>query len=273
MPETDSQTLLVATLFQCVLALLGLFCLWRFVLRLTARRQLHTPAPLPAWDIPVSDFLTYVLGAICGAFVGMFAVGVLLGYFKVSTDARTILGTAGMQLGLLLVPLFLPLQLGRAASLRNELRRAFASGAVVFLLALPLIYVTTIGWTQLLEACGITLEKQEVMDLLHNSKSSALILVFVPMAAIVAPVSEELFFRGMLFRFMRASAPRWLALLIPAVLFGLSHFNLAAFLPLVVLALVFSFAYERTGRIGTTMVAHGLFNLHSIVLVLLGVGS
>jgi membrane protease YdiL (CAAX protease family) len=37
------------------------------------------------------------------------------------------------------------------------------------------------------------------------------------------------------------------------------------------LAIVFSLAYERTGRIGTTMIAHALFNLNMILLVLVGV--
>ena len=57
----------------------------------------------------------------------------------------------------------------------------------------------------------------------------------------------------------------------PALLFGALHANLSSFVPLVALGLIFSLAYERTGRIGTTIVAHGLFNLNTIVLILCGV--
>jgi membrane protease YdiL (CAAX protease family) len=39
----------------------------------------------------------------------------------------------------------------------------------------------------------------------------------------------------------------------------------------VVLAVIFSLAYERTGRIGTAIVAHALFNLHTVVLIFAGV--
>ena len=35
----------------------------------------------------------------------------------------------------------------------------------------------------------------------------------------------------------------------------------------------FRLAYERTGRIGTTVVAHCLFNLNTIAMVLLGLGN
>ena len=45
----------------------------------------------------------------------------------------------------------------------------------------------------------------------------------------------------------------------------------ASFAPLVTLAVVFSIAYERTGNIGTVMVAHALFNLHTVALIFLGV--
>ena len=70
---------------------------------------------------------------------------------------------------------------------------------------------------------------------------------------------------------MRTRLPRWAALVIPSCLFGALHGNLASFAPLVALGIIFSLAYERTGRIATTMIAHGLFNLNTIALILCGV--
>ena len=61
--------------------------------------------------------------------------------------------------------------------------------------------------------------------------------------------------------------PRWAALLFPAVLFGALHAHLASFAPLVVLGIVYSLAYERTGRIGTAIVAHALFNSYSVLRI------
>ena len=92
-------------------------------------------------------------------------------------------------------------------------------------------------------------------------------------AIIIAPVTEELIFRAGIFRYMRTRLPRWAALLIPALLFGALHSNLASFVPLVAFGVVFSLAYERTGRIGTTMVAHALFNLTTALIALTGVDT
>ena len=41
----------------------------------------------------------------------------------------------------------------------------------------------------------------------------------------------------------------------------------ASLAPLVVLAVAFSLAYERTGHIGTAIVAHALFNLNTVILI------
>jgi hypothetical protein len=53
----------------------------------------------------------------------------------------------------------------------------------------------------------------------------------------------------------------------------LAPHSLASLLPLAVLGTVFGIAYERTGKLGTTIVAHALFNLNMIVCLLLGNNS
>ena len=106
---------------------------------------------------------------------------------------------------------------------------------------------------------------------------------------------EEIVFRAGLFRYLRTLLPRlsaqiqeqapgetpWFgrrvarvsALVLPAALFGAAHGSLTFFPPLLALGIVFSLAYERTGRIGTTIVAHCLFNLNTILLVFSGLDS
>jgi len=80
-------------------------------------------------------------------------------------------------------------------------------------------------------------------------------------------------FRAGVFRYARTRLPRRAALLLPAILFAAVHADLPSFAPLLVLGLVFSLAYERTGNIKTTMVAHALFNLNTTLLVLAGVNG
>jgi len=126
-------------------------------------------------------------------------------------------------------------------------------------------------WQALLAVAHIKVENQEAIDLLRFTDSDALRFLLLTVAVIVAPVAEELIFRAGIFHYARTRLPRWAALLLPAVLFATLHLNLGSFAPLIALEIVFSLAYERTGLISTTMVAHALFNLNASVLVLAGV--
>jgi hypothetical protein len=107
--------------------------------------------------------------------------------------------------------------------------------------------------------------------LIVNAESRTAAIVMASFAILVAPITEELIFRAGLFRYLRTRIPRWAALLLPALLFASLHGNLAAFAPLAALGIVFALAYEHTGRIAVPIIAHALFNLNTLVLLLTGV--
>lgn len=87
----------------------------------------------------------------------------------------------------------------------------------------------------------------------------------------VAPVVEEVIFRGMIFRFFFRDKPIF-AMLLSALLFALVHgpTDLASFLMYGGLGLTFSFTYYTTQRLEMSILAHFLNNfLPGIMLVLL----
>jgi membrane protease YdiL (CAAX protease family) len=100
----------------------------------------------------------------------------------------------------------------------------------------------------------------------------------VILAVLIAPLTEEVVFRGGVFRYLRNRWPRWAALLLPSIFFAALHVNwstlegLSSALPLVVLAIFFSLAYERTGQLGTAVVAHACFNLNTLLVLFAGLG-
>jgi membrane protease YdiL (CAAX protease family) len=148
---------------------------------------------------------------------------------------------------------------------------ALRSGLATFLIALPVLTAVSLVWQGVLKLVHYPPEDQEAINLLRHIDSTALRVGLLVVAILVAPVTEELVFRAGIFRYVRTRLPRGVAVLLPAVLFAALHNNLGTFVPLVALAIVFSLAYERTGNIGTTIVAHALFNLNSALLVLAGV--
>ena len=266
----DPTTLLAANVIEIAILIAGLILLWRLVLRPRLRRE-TPPAALPAWQPPASELMLYLLVIAGGAVVGSTAFGLLGSQLHVSPDARLILGTAGLHVGLVITTLLLPLRAGPGPLSLASLR----SGVATFLIAMPPVLLATWLWTHALQAFGFATDQQDVVGLFLKAKASPVLLgLMIVLPVVVAPFGEELLFRASFFRFLRStSAPRIVALGVPALIFATFHFSLVAFVPLVVLAIVFSLAYERTGRIGTTIVAHALFNLHTVILLLAGLNS
>jgi membrane protease YdiL (CAAX protease family) len=77
---------------------------------------------------------------------------------------------------------------------------------------------------------------------------------------ILAPIAEELYFRGFVFRGYLFTRGRLTAYAMTSLLFAVLHLNLPALLPILILSLVFCYAYERTGSIVPSVVAHALNN-------------
>jgi membrane protease YdiL (CAAX protease family) len=116
-------------------------------------------------------------------------------------------------------------------------------------------------------------------QILTGQKSSTTGLIVVALiAAVGAPIFEELFFRGFL-RTALASRLGSGAILAQAILFGLAHYqtglgwqNLSIVVAITGLGLVLGYTAQRTGRLAAGMLAHGLFNLVVTLTIVFGSG-
>ena len=82
----------------------------------------------------------------------------------------------------------------------------------------------------------------------------------IPAIVVVAPIAEEAFFRGVVFNAWLREAGRRIAYIGSAVLFGVIHLNLVAFVPIVVLGFILAYVYERTRNLWAPIVVHAVFN-------------
>jgi len=92
--------------------------------------------------------------------------------------------------------------------------------------------------------------------------------VVILLAVVVAPVAEEVFFRGVLQSMIRRYTRRpWPAILIASALFGLAHFQYWHTVPaLFCLGVALGYNYERCGRLISPILTHAIFNGVSIVI-------
>lgn len=89
----------------------------------------------------------------------------------------------------------------------------------------------------------------------------------------LAPLSEELFFRGFLFRAVQGKAGLAAGLVLSALAFSLFHLNVGVVVPFFAIGLIFAWAYYASGSLWTTIAAHTIFNAISFVATLAGVAS
>ena len=86
-------------------------------------------------------------------------------------------------------------------------------------------------------------------------------------ALLLAPVVEEMLFRGILYPAVKQFGHPRLALWGTSLFFALIHANVMTFTPLLVLSLLLTWLYERTGNLLAPVSAHMLFNLANYLLL------
>jgi uncharacterized protein len=82
----------------------------------------------------------------------------------------------------------------------------------------------------------------------------------VTAGGILAPIAEEVYFRGFIFRSYLETRGPLVAYGATSLLFATLHLNLPALLPILALSVIFCYAYQRTGSIVPSMVGHAVNN-------------
>lgn len=142
----------------------------------------------------------------------------------------------------------------------NGASRALLFGIVAACLFLPLGWALQWASAQGMLRLHLQPEEQEVVQTLRSSAAWRNQLSLGVVAVFLAPVAEEIFFRGILYPAVKQTGFPRLALWGVAALFALVHFNAVSFIPLLLLAVMLTLLYERTNNLLTSITAHAVFN-------------
>lgn len=96
--------------------------------------------------------------------------------------------------------------------------------------------------------------------------NSATSVVMGLMALLVAPITEELVFRGVVYPLVRRHAPVWLAMMITAVTFGMVHANVVQAVVVIPLTWITTLMYEYTRTVWAPIGVHALFNGAALIV-------
>ncbi len=136
----------------------------------------------------------------------------------------------------------------------------------VMIITLPVVLLVSWGWGSLLmNAYDAEPEQQEMVTLLQNTDSMAVKVLTVLSACVFAPLAEEILFRGYFYAALKRFSERYFAAVVVSLLFAVVHSNTMSVVPLFVLAMSLTIAYELTGCLLVPIAMHAIFNSITVI--------
>ena len=110
-----------------------------------------------------------------------------------------------------------------------------------------------------------------LLDVVTGTNDPLLFIFEMFSAIIIAPISEELFFRGVLFNRLKIRKGFVFGLVVSSVIFGLCHFNypdhFSHIIYTCIMGMTLCILYSRTDNLLLNMLVHSAYNLLSYLLV------
>ncbi|HEX7654844.1 MAG TPA: CPBP family intramembrane glutamic endopeptidase [Verrucomicrobiae bacterium] len=135
----------------------------------------------------------------------------------------------------------------------------------MLVVVLPLMGLLKTGAEAVMQYFGLPVEDQAAVDILLKTGSPAARLYLAVFTVTLAPLAEEILFRGLIYSGLKKAGWPRAAWLINSGAFAAIHFNLPILLPLFLFALVQTWLYEKTEGLLAPVLAHSLFNAINLV--------
>lgn len=115
--------------------------------------------------------------------------------------------------------------------------------------------------------------QQEAVKMLFGGSSPGSLVASILIVGLMAPLTEELLFRGCLQRLLGGMMNRHAAVWIAAAVFSLAHFDMSGFIPRLLLGACFGYGMLWSGSIWTAIACHALNNCMAVTAMWLEAGG
>jgi len=108
---------------------------------------------------------------------------------------------------------------------------------------------------------------QDFAKILLMVDSYGELFLAVIMGVVLAPIGEEVYFRGFLYPALRQHFGAAKGIIFTSLFFSCMHFDLYRLIPIAAGGIGLTYLYERSGNIWTNIIAHGVWNAIMIALI------
>lgn len=229
-------------------------------------RRSHARATLTTQSFGLPD-------ALCAGILTLWMISnIAQGMGKHETISLSAIIMSSIFYGILVLGIFGVIRFQRQSAIDffqlqpSRFPKAALTGILWLLICYPLILATQSVVQQFI---GGGDDSQEIVRYFLDHpdfKSRAAVIL---MAVIVAPMAEEIIFRGYFYGVIRRYGGRFSAVLTSSLLFAAIHDHLPSFPGLFVLAMILCLLYERTGSLWANICFHSAFNTSTLIFLLL----
>ncbi|HEY5812581.1 MAG TPA: type II CAAX endopeptidase family protein [Terrimicrobiaceae bacterium] len=220
-----------------------------------AALQAYGPPDIVFTTLLVLWFLTNIIGSanrvvelnsevlIVGALFSLLLIAIVLSFLTFrSQNPMDLFGLRGVSVG-----------------------QTLKAGCFGLIAALPAVYFIHSLCLLLMHADATP---QPLLQFLKENATAQDRALLILTALIVAPLAEELIFRGYVFGVLRRYTGRWWAMAISALVFAAIHAHLPSFAGLFALAIALTLVYEVAGSLWAAILMHSLFNAITVLFTL-----
>ncbi len=278
-PQIDAPAIFASVIILSILA--GSAILW--ILQIQGQQKSVIPSVgIASWSIGWANFFLYLIALFIGVvvtqnimvlcFSDMFSEEV-----QEITPWLAVIAVVTLQLPLLGVfyaarRFFPEIFAGQLNRTNLSLVETIKVATPLFIRYLPIIWIASLVWSNiltLLQKFGLIKEfpPQELVTLLSKGGDPLAIGLLIISAIFLAPIVEELIFRGCIYRFFKSKMSLLASQIVSGVLFSIMHFNLMSLVPLIVVGFLLNIVYEKSGNILVPICFHAFFNAFSLLMV------
>ncbi|MGJ7529287.1 lysostaphin resistance A-like protein [Variovorax sp. GB1P17] len=189
-------------------------------------------------------------------------------------DANGLLGLNGMQIGVLSAVLgngcvFAVVMHFQQLTYRELFHRSPTSAGATLMFVVPpvlllvpaLLLTITSMLNLLMRVMPLSAWEESLFSRMADGSIAAVLAVCV-----MAPLLEEMLFRGIVLRGFLQRYSRWQAICLSALLFGAAHMNIYQFVVGFVMGVVLAWLYERTRSLIPCIALHATYNTATLLL-------
>lgn len=267
-PDPETVQRLIGPLL--LLALGGLGLIVGLVLNTIRALIVRAALPLGRYRGP-AIFVLLTQAIIVGVVVSLLAASTAVAIFNGGelSVGGTLVQLTSTQVGLLVVTGGLVVAPRALAGLRlfpaTHLWRSMAIGLALAIPGWVAVTVLANLSAAVLQALGVHQEAAIVDTVMQRGDPTVIVLAVV----IVAPIAEELFFRGVVYNAWEREYGTRVAIFGSAALFALIHASLFLLVPIFILGVALALVYRSTRSLPATILLHAGFNAITVTITLL----